>query len=328
MDNDDIPVGRLLSRREALKLLAAASTAMLAGCGPGEAGITQSTTVTGQAATTAVSEAATAGLNAEAGTAVASAVADPGLNATADTAAAATALPACVVSPEQTEGPYYADVQLDRSDIRSDPGTGKVKEGLPLHLTMRVSNVSASGCAPLQGATVEIWHCDALGVYSAFEGEGTANEKFLRGHQTTDASGAARFTTIYPGWYRGRTIHIHFKVHTQGTAGGNYEFTSQMYFDDAISDRVLEQAPYTGHSGERDTTNASDGIYGDGGDQLTVALAQAAQGYTGELHIGLDLSDPSAGANDSGQGGGPGGPGGPRPGEPGLPPPRDAQQSG
>jgi len=297
MDNDDIPVGRLLSRREALKLLAAASAAMLAGCGPGEAGSTQSTTVAGQATTSAVSEAATARLNVEAATAVASAAADPGLNATAD-AAAATGLPTCVVSPEQTEGPYYADVQLERSDIRSDPGTGEVKEGLPLQLTMRVSNVSASGCTPIEGATVEIWHCDALGVYSAFAGEGTANEKFLRGHQPTDASGAARFTTIYPGWYRGRTIHIHFKVHTQGTAGGNYEFTSQMYFDDAISDRVLAQAPYTGHNGQRDTTNASDGIYGDGGDQLTVALAEAGQGYTGELHIGLDLSDTSAGADD------------------------------
>jgi protocatechuate 3,4-dioxygenase beta subunit len=298
MDNDDHQIGRLLSRREALALIGAASAAMLAGCGAAQTGTTQATSPAGTAA---------ASLNPEAATAVATASADPGLNATAEAPSTVSDLPSCVVSPEQTVGPYYADVQLNRADVRSDTGSGTVKEGLPLLLTMRVSQISANSCTPIQGAIVEIWHCDALGVYSAFEAEGTANQNFLRGYQTTDANGQVQFTTIYPGWYRGRTTHIHFKVHTTGSDGNDYEFTSQMYFDDVLSDQVFTQTPYSGHSGSRDTTNASDGIYSDGGDQLMLALAQGNAGYNGTLHIGLDLADTSAAAADT-MGGGPGGP--------------------
>lgn len=302
MDNDDRQIGRLLSRREALALIGAASAAMLAGCGAASGGTTQATSTAATAA---------ASLNPEAATAVATAAASPGLSETAATTAVSD-LPTCVVSPEQTVGPYYADVQLNRADIRSDTNSGTVKEGLPFVLTMRVSQISANSCTPIEGATVEIWHCDAVGVYSAFEGEGTANENFLRGHQVTDANGQVQFTTIYPGWYRGRAVHIHFKVRTTGSDGNDYEFTSQMYFDDTISDQIYTQAPYTSHSGQRDTTNANDGIYRDGGDQLMIALAQANQGYSGTFHIGLDLSDTSVGAADT-MGGGPGGPGGPPP---------------
>ncbi|HEY0602544.1 MAG TPA: intradiol ring-cleavage dioxygenase [Herpetosiphonaceae bacterium] len=303
MDNDDRQIGRLLSRREALALIGAASAAMLAGCGSAANTTTQATSTAGTAA---------ASLNPEAATAVATAASSPGLSETASAATTVADLPTCVVSPEQTVGPYYADVQLNRSDIRSDTTSGAVKAGLPFVLTMRVSQISAGSCTPIEGATVEIWHCDAEGVYSAFEGEGTANENFLRGHQVTDASGQVQFTTIYPGWYRGRAVHIHFKVRTTGADGNDYEFTSQMYFDDAISDQIYTQAPYTEHGGSRDTTNANDGIYRNGGDQLMIALAQADQGYTGNFHIGLDLSDTGVGAEDT-MGGGPGGPGGPPP---------------
>lgn len=298
MDNDDQPIGRVLSRREALALISAASAAMLAGCAGPQSG-----------PTTATSPAASPGasLNPEAATAVATATADPGLNTTAEAAVSPGDLPTCVVSPEQTVGPYYADVQLNRADIRTDTTSGEVKDGLPLALTLRISQIDASSCTPLEGAMVEIWHCDALGVYSAFEQEGTANQNFLRGYQETDENGEAKFTTIYPGWYRGRAIHIHFKVHTTGSDGQDYEFTSQMYFDDAISDQVLAQAPYTAKSGQRDTTNATDGIYGNGGDQLTLALAPNDDGYTGTLHVGLNLSDAGVGAADS-MGRGPGGP--------------------
>lgn len=298
MDSDDRQIGRLLSRREALALIGAAGAAMLAGCGAAQSTSTQATSAAGTAA---------ASLNPEAATAVATAASNPGLSETASAASTVSDLPTCVVSPEQTIGPYYADVQLNRADIRANTTSGTVKEGLPFVLTMRVSQISANSCTPIEGATVEIWHCDATGVYSAFEGEGTANENFLRGHQVTDANGQVQFTTIYPGWYRGRAVHIHFKVRTTGADGNDYEFTSQMYFDDTISDQVFAQAPYTGHSGQRDTTNANDGIYRNGGDQLTIALAQANQGYNGTFHIGLDLSDTSAGAADT-MGGGPGGP--------------------
>jgi protocatechuate 3,4-dioxygenase beta subunit len=298
MDNDDRQIGRLLSRRDALALIGAAGAAMLVGCGAGQTGTPQASSPAGTAA---------ASLNPEAATAVATATANPGLNATAEAPSTVSDLPTCVVSPEQTVGPYYADLQLNRADIRADTTSGSVKQGVPLLLTLRVSQISANNCTPVQGAIVEVWHCDAEGVYSAFDAEGTANQNFLRGYQTTDASGQAQFTTIYPGWYRGRTIHIHFKVHTRGSDGNDYEFTSQMYFDDAISDQILAQAPYSSQGGQRDTTNASDGIYGDGGDQLTVALTQANGGYNGTLHIGLDLAATSAGAADT-MGGGPGGP--------------------
>jgi len=303
MDNDDLPVGRILSRREVLALFGATGAAILVGCGAAPAGSTSQAsaasqasatgaTSTGAQASVAASASAqpSASLNPEAETAVATATAEPELNETAEANASAGDLPSCVVSPEQTEGPYYADVQLDRSDIRSDPASGEVKDGVPLALTMRVSAVSAGSCTPLEGAVVEIWHCDAAGVYSAFEDEGTANQQFLRGNQTTGADGSVQFTTIYPGWYRGRAVHIHFKVNTAGAAGENYEFTSQMYFDDALSDQVYTLAPYNQRGGQRDTLNADDGIYGNGGDQLTLALAPHGSGYAGTLHIGLDLS--------------------------------------
>ena len=111
----------------------------------------------------------------------------------------AQTLPACVVTPEQMEGPFFTDVRLNRSDIRSDPADKSIKEGVPLVLTLRVAAVGNAGCTPLAGATVDVWHCDAVGVYSD-SGGNTAGRKFLRGHQVTDANGSVRFTTIYPGW--------------------------------------------------------------------------------------------------------------------------------
>ena len=198
----------------------------------------------------------------------------------------AQTLPACIVTPEQMEGPFFTDVRLNRSDIRSDPTDKSVKEGMPLALTLRVSAVGSTGCAPLAGATVDVWHCDAAGVYSDSSGN-TAGKKFLRGHQVTDANGAVRFTTIYPGWYPGRAVHIHFKVRIlAGPALGN-EFTSQLYFDEAVTDRVLARAPYSVR-GQR-TRNSDDGLYRRGGSRLMLALAEAGTSYAGEFHIGMKL---------------------------------------
>lgn len=295
MDNDDRMVGRLLSRREALAIIGAASAAMLAGCGAAQTGSTAASSTAGSAAP---------GLNAEAATAVATATAQPGTNATAEAAATSAITPQCVVTPELTEGPYFVDEQLNRSDIRSEPSDNSVKEGVPLALTVRVAQISSSGCTPLQGATVDVWHCDAAGVYSGVSDQGfdTVGQKFLRGYQVTDANGVASFTTIYPGWYSGRAVHIHFKVRTTGSDGQDYEFTSQWFFDDALSDQVLTQQPYAA-KGQRDTSNSNDGIYGNGGDQLLLALNKAASGYSATFDIGLDLSDANVGADDGGQGG-------------------------
>jgi protocatechuate 3,4-dioxygenase beta subunit len=196
----------------------------------------------------------------------------------------AQTLPTCVVTPEQMEGPFFTDVRLNRSDIRSDPTDKSVKEGVPLALTLRVSAVGNAGCTPLAGATVDVWHCDAAGVYSE-SGGNTAGKKFLRGHQVTDANGAARFTTIYPGWYPGRAVHIHFKVRIlAGPALGN-EFTSQLYFDEAVTDRVLARAPYSVR-GQR-TRNSGDGLYRRNGSRLMLTLTESGSGYAGEFHVGM-----------------------------------------
>lgn len=203
--------------------------------------------------------------------------------------AQSAATPACVVRPQQTEGPYFVDENLIRSDIRSDPSDGSVRAGTLLRLGFQVSQVSANACTPLRNAIVDIWHCDAAGNYSdVSDRTNTVGKKFLRGSQVTNADGTVEFVTIYPGWYPGRTVHIHFKIRTT-TAQSSYEFTSQIYFDDALTDRVYAQAPYAAR-GPRTTRNDRDGIYQSGGEQLTLQLTPAAEGYTGRFAIGLQLN--------------------------------------
>jgi protocatechuate 3,4-dioxygenase beta subunit len=199
----------------------------------------------------------------------------------------------CVVRPEQAEGPYFIDERLRRSDIRSDPADGSVKEGVSLALTFAVSRIAAGVCTPLPGAQVDVWHCDALGAYSDVDepGSRTAGQKFLRGYQLTDSAGLARFRTIYPGWYPSRAVHIHFKIRTAAPQGGGArEFTSQLYFDDALTDRVHARPPYAA-KGRRGLRNGDDLLYRYGGDQLQLAVSPAAEGYAATFAIGLQLSD-------------------------------------
>ena len=275
MENDDIPLGQILTRRDALKLLGVSSAAFLAAC----------------AAPEGTSTAISTGI------------------ATSSSAATGTALD-CVVRPELTLGPYFVDEQLNRSDVRSEPSDGSVKEGVPLTLTINVLDVANSSCTPIEGAQVDIWHCDALGVYSGVADQGFENtdQKFLRGYQLTDSSGKAQFLTIYPGWYSGRAVHIHFMIRTTGADAQSYEFVSQFFFDDALSDQVFTQEPYAS-KGERNTRNSNDSIYSGGGDQLLLAVTgDNTNGYVAAINIGLDLTDAEVGA--SGSSGGPGGPGG------------------
>lgn len=201
-------------------------------------------------------------------------------------------LPACVVRPEQTEGPYFVDEALDRSDIRSDPADGSIQAGVPLQLIFQVSQISEAGCMPLPEAIVDIWQCNAFGVYSDVTDPGfsTLGQKFLRGYQVTDANGRVQFSTIYPGWYPGRTVHIHFKIRTPSASDQPYEFTSQLYFDDAITDRVHAQEPYAGQ-GQRTVRNDRDGIFRSGGTQLLLPLTQSDSGYTATFNIGLQIQE-------------------------------------
>jgi protocatechuate 3,4-dioxygenase beta subunit len=159
----------------------------------------------------------------------------------------------CMLTPEQMEGPYY----LDLAEVRQDITEGK--PGVPLRLALRIRNVSAA-CAPTAGASVDVWHCDALGIYAGYEGAVVApthvqpvNDKtFLRGTQIADADGAVQFRTIYPGWYTGRTTHVHVKVRV-----GTRVATTQLYFPEAVTSAVYRRVPYNRHP-DRDTSNATD----------------------------------------------------------------------
>ena len=179
-----------------------------------------------------------------------------------------------------------------------------MRAGVPLRLAFRVSQVSGGACAPLSGAVVDVWQCDAAGVYSDVRdgGSNTTGKKFLRGYQVTDANGVAQFTAIYPGWYAGRAVHVHFKIRTGGPAtsgagagaagagaGAPREFTSQLYFDDALTDKVHAQAPYATKRGSRHKNDA-DAIYRVGGRELLLNAVPDGQGYAATFDIGLQLT--------------------------------------
>ena len=205
------------------------------------------------------------------------------------------AIPGCVVQPEQTEGPYFVDKMLNRRDVRIDPATKAAKEGLPLRLTFNVSQITGDGkCAALPGAQVDVWQCDVSGVYSGVKDPNfnTVGQHSLRGYQVTDAKGVVNFQTIYPGWYPGRAVHIHFKIRTTPAAAKGHEFTSQLYFDEAFTDRVFAREPYSKRSGQR-VKNEADRIFREqGGKQLIMPVTENTDGYAGTFSLALNMGRP------------------------------------
>jgi len=188
-------------------------------------------------------------------------------------AAVASGAVKCVLTPEQTEGPYYIpNERLRRNITEGRPGTP---------LTLRLGVVDASTCRPIKGAAVDIWHADAAGVYSGF-GQGAASRTFTRGIQRTDAKGTATFRTVYPGWYQGRTVHIHVKVHV----AGNVVHTGQLYFPDTLTDAVYTKAPYSSRPG-RDVRNATDSVFRNGGKRSMLTLHRSGSGYLGSIVMGV-----------------------------------------
>ena len=192
--------------------------------------------------------------------------------------------PSCVVRPTQTEGPFFTDFKLNRSDIRSEPGASNAKPGLPLRIVIRVGQMTGEVCQAYQGAMVDLWQCDARGVYSGYGQEGTAGMKYLRGYQLADSTGTVEFLTIYPGAYAGRAVHLHFKIRTSSAGGKGTTFTSQLYFPEDINDQVFGKAQGYGSSRVK---NASDGIYRDGGDMLIPKMSMSNGGWLGQFDIGL-----------------------------------------
>jgi protocatechuate 3,4-dioxygenase beta subunit len=206
--------------------------------------------------------------------------------------------PACTLTGEQEEGPYYVDDETLRRDITES------RPGLPLVLDIRL--VDSKRCTPLSNAAIDIWHCDASGVYSGFTanspdggpggrgrpfgpppppngfrpdgplptgfgpgGPGARNidsTRFLRGVQLTDKAGLVEFSTLYPGWYSGRAIHVHLKVHIGGAgearyAGGHIAHTGQLFFPEDITERVARMEPYAKRLKIHRTTQTEDGIF-------------------------------------------------------------------
>lgn len=248
IDDDDMPVGRIWTRREALALPLFAGLVGLAGRAEGQ-----------------------------------QAVAKSGL----------------VATPDMTEGPFFVDRKLNRADLRVGTSREAVVKGAALALEVKVYALTGGEWKPVKGAYVDLWQCDAHGVYSGMasnpiQREDTEGQDWLRGYQTTDGSGAAKFLSIYPGCYQGRTTHIHFKIRTYSTAGDvTREFTSQFFFDDEMSDKLFTKTPYTG--APRRVWNRNDGLFqmrqADGtrvGSHLMLDVKEDGKGgYTGSFTVAL-----------------------------------------
>jgi protocatechuate 3,4-dioxygenase beta subunit len=281
--NDDVQRSRaLISRRRALSLGGTVSLgALVAAC----TGSSTTTATTAPSSTTPLT---------------------PSSTASSDVIALLNQANTCTTAKEETQGPYWFDVDAIRSDVRDG------RPGAELVLAVRAHDVSScsngSAPMPIANSVLEIWHCDAGGVYSGFEsasgggpggggGGGTSDGSYssgdqeaspgddgtyLRGAQVADANGIAQFTTIYPGWYRGRTVHIHLKLHVNRKT----VVTTQLYFDEAVNDAVFATSPYDEHSG-RDTRNSDDSIYDASG---LVTVRRTGTGYLAVVNLGVDAA--------------------------------------
>jgi protocatechuate 3,4-dioxygenase beta subunit len=213
----------------------------------------------------------------------------------------------CVIIPEVTEGPYYFDPAMERADIT------EARPGIPTRLRLQVVDAA---CVPMSGARVDIWHCDASGVYSGYAGQGddrsvdTTGETFMRGTQFTAENGIAEFETVYPSWYRGRTTHIHFKVFLDETN----ILTGQIFLPDALSEYIyLNVAPYNDRTGARDTLNSNDSIAARSTRAAFAFVKELEAEYLVAMIVGVDPNAQSGfGGGGRPAGGPPPGGGGPR----------------
>jgi protocatechuate 3,4-dioxygenase beta subunit len=199
--------------------------------------------------------------------------------------------PDCVLTPEQEEGPFYIDLARVRRDIAED------RPGVPLALALSV--IDADTCKPIRDAAIDVWHCDALGVYSGEPSEGSEGKTYLRGVQLTDDNGRAEFATIYPGQYPGRTTHIHVKVHIGGRrshsiySGGHVSHTGQLFTSDRHDAEVFALAPYNRNTVEI-TPRYRDGVFRyQHGSSSTLSLTRASHGlardgFTARVTLGVD----------------------------------------
>jgi protocatechuate 3,4-dioxygenase beta subunit len=186
----------------------------------------------------------------------------------------------CLLSPETTAGPFYLDPGLVRADITEG------SPGAPLRVVLQVVHAD---CRPIEGARVDVWHCDAAGNYSGFAGQGsdrprdTRGDTFLRGTQFADARGVVAYDTIWPGWYRGRTPHVHYRVFLDERT----LLTSQLFFPDGASEAVFRDTAYRERAAAQDTANAIDGIARRAGRTAYARVTQEGGGWRAELVVGV-----------------------------------------
>lgn len=208
-----------------------------------------------------------------------------------------TSSTACTVTPEGEIGPYFVDdsaAAFNRGDIRSNLDGSDTQTGIPVTLNITVVD-SENSCVGLQSAQIDIWHCNAPGVYSAENVEDTSGVTWLRGYQLTDSAGQATFTTIFPGWYQGRTTHIHLRIrskYSEASSTSDGTNTTQLFFPQATVDTInTTVAPYSAH-GTNPTTNAADRVYTtETGGKMELALSgDATAGYTASVTIALPIT--------------------------------------
>ena len=248
---------RLVSRRSALRLLGGAGLAVIAACATD--GVVTSTTAAAAGTSTSASA---------------------GTTATTTFGGAGT----CVLIPEETEGPYPLDLSGDEEFFRGDITEGR--PGVPLTLTLSLVDVNA-GCGPIEGARIDVWHCDADGVYSGVSqpGNDTTGETFCRGIQLTDANGQATFQTVYPGWYQGRITHIHFQVFLDS----GLVATSQIAFPEEVTNAVYAVEPYAATGPNTSVGSiAEDMVFSDGSQYQMAAVTGGADArYIATLLVGV-----------------------------------------
>ncbi|MEU5595080.1 intradiol ring-cleavage dioxygenase [Streptomyces sp. NPDC020298] len=213
------------------------------------------------------------------------------------TATSSASAGVCTLNAEVTEGPYSLSGALVREDIREE------KEGVEVQYTFTVVD-TANDCSPLANALVEIWHCDSLGEYSGFVGGNGHTEDdngtFLRGGQMSDSDGQVNITSIWPGHYVSRAVHVHMRVHTDVTltddsyTGGEVIHTGQLFFDPDINTEVQASSPYSDNT-TKETQLEDDTIYDDGGASsglltLTALGDSVSDGYKATLTVGVSTS--------------------------------------
>jgi protocatechuate 3,4-dioxygenase beta subunit len=246
---DRLETGRITRRRALTWLGGLGLAAFIPGCsGDSSSGGAMATTSAGDATSSAGST-------------------TTGSGATAD----------CMLMPELTEGPFYVDLDRVRNDITEG------RPGLPFDLRINVLDVDA--CEPIKDAVVDIWHCDAEGAYSGVSGAGqesTVGQTYLRGIQMTDSDGAATFRTVYPGWYAGRAVHIHVKVHL----GTDETHTGQLFFEDDVTAAAYEAEPYAARGGP-DLRNADDSIFAQSQGTTIVAITRGDDVWSGAVTLGI-----------------------------------------